>query len=138
MIRRQFNRARLKHCFGDSFAHAFFCEIRKRENTGQLIKALKEDDSEFVKTMGLKLSNGTKYRKKASEYEAMKERALSEYTKLLVLKKAKKVKFYLLAFTGLYVFLEAVKYYYVIYYYIMYDLDIRKPRVSDYIIERFR
>lgn len=31
-----------------------------------------------------------------------------------------------------------LKGYYIFYYYIMYDIDIRKPKVSDYFIKRYR
>lgn len=33
---------------------------------------------------------------------------------------------------------KAVKWYYIFYYYFMYDIDIRKPKVSDFFMERYR
>lgn len=35
-------------------------------------------------------------------------------------------------------FYKAFKWYYILYYYFMYDIDIRKPKVSDFFMERYR
>jgi len=36
------------------------------------------------------------------------------------------------------IFIKVFKYYNVVYYYFMYEIDIRNPRVSDYFLKRYR
>jgi hypothetical protein len=73
-----------------------------------------------------------------NEFKTVLETALAEKTKLDLIKKKRKYKIYLFSFLTMYTIYNAIQYYYVIYYYFMYDVDIRKPKVSDYILERYR
>ena len=73
-----------------------------------------------------------------NEYKEMLEKCMIEYYKIKWIKSKKKIYFALISFSTLFVTFQIMKYYYVIYYYIMWEVDIRKPRVSDYIVERFR
>ena len=73
-----------------------------------------------------------------NEYKAMLEKCMIEYHKIKWIKSKKKIFFTIGAFSVTLAALQIIKYYYVVYYYIMWEVDIRKPRVSDYIVERFR
>jgi hypothetical protein len=75
---------------------------------------------------------------KLSEYKFILQKATSQYTRIKFIQTKTKLKNYFLISMILLSSYEVIKYYYVIYYYIKWDVDIRKPRVSDYIIERFR
>lgn len=46
--------------------------------------------------------------------------------------------FYLIASFLLMLLYKTIKWYYILYYYFMYDIDIRQPVVSDYILTRYR
>ncbi len=73
-----------------------------------------------------------------NEYQSMLEKCLSTHYKLKWVNNQKKFKFYAFSLFSAFCVFNLIKYYYVIYYYIMWEIDIRKPKVSDYIIERFR
>ena len=85
---------------------------------------------EQLRRDNLKISN--------NEYKKMLEKCMIEYYKIKWGKSKKKIYFAFVSFSTLFVTFQIMKYYYVIYYYIMWEVDIRKPRVSDYIVERFR
>ncbi len=78
------------------------------------------------------------YKNKNNEYKTMLEKCMIEYHKIRWIKSKRKIYFGLISFSALFATFQIIKYYYVIYYYIMWEVDIRKPKVSDYIIERFR
>jgi hypothetical protein len=73
-----------------------------------------------------------------NEYKYMLEKGMAHYYRIKWINNRKKYLFYFIGSVCAFCVLNLVKYYYVIYYYIMWDIDIRKPRVSDYIIDRFR
>ncbi len=78
------------------------------------------------------------YKIERNEYKNMLEKCMIEYHKLKWIQSKKKIYVGIFCFSALFTAFQIVKYYYVIYYYIMWEVDIRKPRVSDYIVERFR
>lgn len=75
---------------------------------------------------------------KNNEYKYMLEKGMAHYYRIKWINNKKKYMFYFIGSAFVFCFMNLVKYYYVLYYYIMWDIDIRKPRVSDYIIDRFR
>jgi hypothetical protein len=68
----------------------------------------------------------------------MLQKSLSRNFIINLNRKAKKFKAYLISFVFLYISYKFIKYAVILYYYIMWDIDICKPKVSNYIIERFR
>jgi hypothetical protein len=79
-----------------------------------------------------------KLKNKLEINKLIQERVLGELILIRSIRYSKRIKFYALAFVSLYIVMNTYKWYKIIYYYIMYDIDIRKPKVSDYIINRFR
>lgn len=75
---------------------------------------------------------------KSNEYRYMLRKGLIRYYQIKWVREKRKFYFMTKLFFSGFVIFQIIKYYYVLYYYIMWDIDIRKPRVSDYIIERFR
>lgn len=73
-----------------------------------------------------------------NEYQYMLEKCLATYYKIKWIQNRRKYKFYIFASISAFSIFQLIKYYYIIYYYIMWEIDIRKPKVSDYIVERFR
>lgn len=73
-----------------------------------------------------------------SDHLHMLEKGMAQYYKCKWISNSRKYKFYLISGIVTLTLMNMVKWYYVVYYYIMWDIDIRKPRVSDYIVERFR
>lgn len=86
----------------------------------------------------LELLKKQNYQINTNEYKHMLEKCMIEYHKIRWIKSKKKFYFAIFSFSTLFATFQIIKYYYVIYYYIMWEVDIRKPRVSDYIIDRFR
>lgn len=76
--------------------------------------------------------------KAVKEYKKMLIKSLSRNFMLNLKYKIKKSKTYLIIFSLSYISYKMLKFSVILYYYIMWDIDIRKPKVSDYIIERFR
>jgi ribosome-binding ATPase YchF (GTP1/OBG family) len=79
-----------------------------------------------------------KEKTKVNEYNLILEKAKYQYTRIKFIQTKNKLKKYSLLGLAVLATYGTIKYYYVIYYYIMWDIDIRKPKVSDYILERFR
>lgn len=73
-----------------------------------------------------------------SSYNKEKENALNEYYRIKFEKN--KYKIFLKMFIGILIYsiYKLIKGYYILYYYIMYEIDIRKPKVSEYIVRRYR
>jgi hypothetical protein len=78
------------------------------------------------------------YHSSKSEYRYMLEKCMSHYYSSKIKKKIRQIKFWGLGFATSYLIFSIIKYSLVLYYYIMWEVDIRKPKVSDYIIERYR
>jgi hypothetical protein len=93
--------------------------------TSDLLKKL-----ELLKKSNRKENNG--------EYRHVLKKGLAKYAKIQFLQNRKKYGAFILFFSLSYFSFSVIKYYYVIYFWFMYDVDIRKPKVSDYVIERFR
>jgi hypothetical protein len=83
----------------------------------------------------LKESN---YPNNQSEYKYMLEKCMSHYYSSKFKYKIKQLKIWGLCSTIFYMIFSLIKYSFVLYYYIMWEVDIRKPKVSNYIIERYR
>jgi hypothetical protein len=91
----------------------------------------------MIKVENLKNKNFSKFAPE-NEYKFMLEKCLAQYYKIKWIQNRRKYKFYIFASISAFSIFQLIKYYYIIYYYIMWEIDIRKPRVSDYIVERFR
>lgn len=68
----------------------------------------------------------------------MLQKCLSRYYFIQLNQKLKKIKLRCIGFGLLFVSYKIIKFSVVTYYYFMWEVDIRKPKTSDYIIERFR
>lgn len=72
------------------------------------------------------------------EYKIMLNKCLSRYCFLNFQHRIKKFKLYFICFGGFFLCYKLIKFCFVTYFYFMWEVDIRKPKVSDYLIERFR
>jgi len=90
--------------------------------------------SHSEKLQNLKLENYNT----ESEYKHMLKKGMALYYKSKLNSNRKKILFNIYFSIFLITIFNLFKYGLVLYYYIMWDIDIRKPRVSDYIINRFR
>lgn len=68
----------------------------------------------------------------------MLNKCLSKYYFIQLNQRMKKFSIYFIGFGSLFVIYKIFKFSLVAYFYFMWEVDIRKPKTSDYIIERFR
>jgi hypothetical protein len=109
--------------------HSYYAENSER---AQNTKKQLSDKIEILKKKNFnKVAN-------ENEYKFMLEKCLGHYYKIKWIQNRSKLKLFALAFIGTISAFQLIKYYYIIYYYFMWEIDIRKPKVSDYIVERFR
>ncbi len=90
-----------------------------------------------------KLSDLTKskypiFNKRYNQYEICFNKSIDKYNNERFIKNKKRYLAFVSIFLISTLIIKAVKYYYVVYYYFMYDIDIRKPKVSDYFLQRYR
>jgi hypothetical protein len=103
----------------------------KLKRTLEIIQKIKNNEINKLKP---KEMNILKY----NEYKIVLAKSIYSYKKIKFQKSIKKnVAYFLVVFSSLLI-LKLFSQYYLIYYWFNWDIDLRNPKVSDYIIERFR
>lgn len=106
---------------------------RKLDNTRKIERLIKEKN--YSK---LTREYFPEFYKRYNEYEFMLNKCQARYYQNKFANNQKRYAFFLVLSLGGFVVYKAIKAYYIAYYYIMYEVDIRKPRVSDFILTRYR
>ena len=106
-------------------------EEEKYKNTKDLIEKIKNNELNKIKP---KEMNILQY----DEYKIVLAKSIYNYKKIKLQKSMKKVTLYFILISSSLMILKLFSLYYIFYYLFMWDIDLRNPKVSDYIIERFR
>ena len=106
-------------------------EEEKLEKTKKLIEKIKNNELNKLKPEEM---NILQY----NEYKIVLAKSVYNYKKIKLQKSMKKLTVYFILLSSSLVILKIFSVYYVFYYMFMWDIDLRNPKVSDYIIERFR
>ena len=106
-------------------------EEEKYKNTKDLIEKIKNNELNKIKP---KEMNILQY----DEYKIVLAKSIYNYKKIKLQKSMKKLTLYFILISSSLMILKLFSLYYIFYYLFMWDIDLRNPKVSDYIIERFR
>ena len=100
---------------------------------------LKTNNVNRLKQLSIITSNQLPiFNKRYNIYDITLRKSISKYSfDKFIKNKNRYIAFTVLAVIST-IMIKIIKYYYVGYYYFMYDVDIRKPKVSDYFLQRYR